>query len=603
MISVRPATLISRASFPCFLLLAVLFLPPGAGAEESDDLAAYDGWPVQSLRVEGVPKRLASSLRNGLALRTETKLLKKERAPFSAKQLQEDLERIRLFLARRGYPSARVTPVVEAVSSTTVSVTYQVELGPPVLVGEVRLERAPHAHVAALRSTLTLRSGAVLTDEEVDENLAALLQRLKEESYASAEVKAILEESGPDRVDVVFRILATSPDVFGTSSVTGVPPDLARLAEKSMGIRPGQPYTPKAIEQAEENLRFLNLFSKIRITTTQADEDTLNVEAELALLDPRTVQTSAGWWTNDGVRVGASWTHRNLFSKGRGLLVGGSYTQFLQTGKVSTWWPALLGPTTKEVLSFRVENQNEEAFDQLEVGVDFVTWFRPTPHTTYRISILPAYVKLTQDIPGAFDGNGWVTTLEGASTWDLTNDRINPTRGRVTFLRAAWAPPGVSEATYVLGETGTSVYVPWRSTVLAVRGVVGLARPTSGDTKLLPGRRFFLGGANTNRGFERNMLGPLDDANQPVGGQASLLFNVEERFPIVWILRGAVFLDVGQVWTETSAIRLETLQPSGGGSLMFQTPVGPVRFDLGVRLTDPGDQPRTVFHFMIGNPY
>jgi outer membrane protein insertion porin family len=99
------------------------------------------------------------------------------------------------------------------------------------------------------------------------------------------------------------------------------------------------------------------------------------------------------------------------------------------------------------------------------------------------------------------------------------------------------------------------------------------------------------------------MLGPLDENNQPVGGQASFLFNIEERFPLFWILRGAVFLDTGQVWTNVDAMRLDSLQPSAGGSIMFTTPVGPVRFDLGFRLKDSGDMPSSVFHFLIGNPF
>jgi len=578
-------------------------LPARASGQVTEEFAVYDGWPVSKLTLEGAPKGMTSDLRKGLALRTETKLLKTEHPPFSVKQLQDDMNRIRLYLAQRGYPRARVEPQVAPVSSTRVAVSYVVDPGPPVLVGEVRLEGVPERYRKTVHSVLTVKSGSIVSDALVEQNVNALLQRLQEKSYASAQVNAEITPSGTDRVDLTFHVHVAQPDIFGQTTVTGVPSDLARVAEKSMGIEPGEPYTPKAIERAEENLRTLNLFSKIRVTTHQAGGDTLDVRGELAELEPRTVQTSAGWWTDDGIRLGASWQHRNLFAKGRGLLVGGSYTRYLQTGKVSTWWPVLLGPATREVLTFSVENQNEEAFDQLETGVELATWYRPTVHTTYRFSIMPAYVKLSEPVAGVFDGNGWVTTLEGASSWDSTNDRIDPRRGRLTFLRLDWSPPGVSEATYVLGETGTSVYIPWRSTVLASRVVVGLARPTSGDTSILPGRRFFLGGANTNRGFHRNMLGPLDDQDQPLGGQASFLFNIEDRFPLFWILKGALFLDTGQVWTNVNAMRIDTLQPSAGASLMFGTPVGPVRFDLGYRLKNPGSLPRSVFHFMIGNPF
>ncbi|MCA9729207.1 MAG: BamA/TamA family outer membrane protein, partial [Candidatus Eisenbacteria bacterium] len=120
----------------------------------------------------------------------------------------------------------------------------------------------------------------------------------------------------------------------------------------------------------------------------------------------------------------------------------------------------------------------------------------------------------------------------------------------------------------------------------------------------LPTERFFAGGVNSMRGFKRRKLGPLDASGAPIGGEALLEGSVELRFPIWGKLVGALFTDTGQVWEKRTQVRLSDLEVAVGGGLGFRTPIGPVRADVGHRLTDiiPG-QPMTVFHLAIGNPY
>ena len=49
--------------------------------------------------------------------------------------------------------------------------------------------------------------------------------------------------------------------------------------------------------------------------------------------------------------------------------------------------------------------------------------------------------------------------------------------------------------------------------------------------------------------------------------------------------------------------KFEDLEPAVGPGLWIQSPVGPIRIDYGFRLRDDGDEPSSVFHFMIGNPF
>ena len=78
---------------------------------------------------------------------------------------------------------------------------------------------------------------------------------------------------------------------------------------------------------------------------------------------------------------------------------------------------------------------------------------------------------------------------------------------------------------------------------------------------------------------------------------------VEFRFPLFWKLNGAAFIDAGQVWRTHGDFTWDNIEIAIGPAIRIMTPVGPLRFDLGYRLTDyEPTQPEYVFHFAIGYP-
>lgn len=116
--------------------------------------------------------------------------------------------------------------------------------------------------------------------------------------------------------------------------------------------------------------------------------------------------------------------------------------------------------------------------------------------------------------------------------------------------------------------------------------------------------RFFAGGGTSLRGFGFNQAGPRDPVTGfPIGGQAMVVFNQELRFPlrlprVGTKLGGAVFYDVGNVFSSVGTITLHSApslasQNSGqlsylahtvGFGFRYNTPVGPVRVDLAYQI-------------------
>ncbi|MDA0713327.1 MAG: BamA/TamA family outer membrane protein, partial [bacterium] len=125
-------------------------------------------------------------------------------------------------------------------------------------------------------------------------------------------------------------------------------------------------------------------------------------------------------------------------------------------------------------------------------------------------------------------------------------------------------------------------------------------------------KRFYLGGTNTVRGFSEDQILPSDNIsiNNKVyislGGNFFALMRNEIRFPLSQNLDGGVFVDVGELLDNPKNFSLLSLSSSCGFGIRYNTPIGPLLFDLAFRLF-AGKQnlslniiDRVGFHFSIG---
>jgi outer membrane protein insertion porin family len=135
---------------------------------------------------------------------------------------------------------------------------------------------------------------------------------------------------------------------------------------------------------------------------------------------------------------------------------------------------------------------------------------------------------------------------------------------------------------------------------------VGWADPFS-DTKKVPiYERFFVGGANTVRGYEERKVGPVDSAtSDPLGGESMFVANIEYTYPLIDFLKLATFFDAGNAWSKNSDFFKEKLYKSVGMGVRVKTPIGPVSVDYGWPLDlGPGEEHKEGrFHFNISRGF
>jgi len=224
-------------------------------------------------------------------------------------------------------------------------------------------------------------------------------------------------------------------------------------------------------------------------------------------------------------------------------------------------------------------------------------------------------------------------------TLDLRDDRVKPHKGGYASVDLEVAGVG-GDARDLKIQPDVRGYVPLaRRLTLAARATTGLLFPqnygetvlpnategTSGgvsradwvkDVQIMFLRGFFSGGTGSNRGYGSREIGPhgvvpfynpgqseadllttCDPTGPdyspavcdlPLGGFTLWEASLELRYPIYGPLTGTVFTDTSDVAPDQFLYRFNHPHLSVGAGARYDTPVGPIRFDLGFRI--PGLQ-------------
>jgi len=176
--------------------------------------------------------------------------------------------------------------------------------------------------------------------------------------------------------------------------------------------------------------------------------------------------------------------------------------------------------------------------------------------------------------------------------YDTRNHPKNPNRGVYLLGSADFAGLG-GDVQYVRVQGEGRAYYPiFEKVTLVGRVVAGHIEGWGGqDVRLLD---VFYRGGETIRGFEKAGYGPRDigSANDDaLGGKTYWAANAEVRFPLPLVteslgMSGAVFADAGSLFNATEgagkALNLaddSSIRASVGASVLWQSPLGPLRFD------------------------
>ncbi len=390
------------------------------------------------------------------------------------------------------------------------------------------------------------------------------------------------------------------------------------LAEREISIKKGEKYSRAEIIKSQRNLYSTNLFHSIHLGIKEAVNDSsLNTNPDFYFsaierkphfvsLNTGASQDSAQDLTWD---FSAAWGKRNIFVSRRTEL---SYTSRFVSFEGFKWRPLLH--------RFQVRF-TEPWFLKLRLPLTLTGRFEPgvkSQKGEYRTQVWSLGLSSRKEwsrqlfalISGEYESLNIYGVAESEAdiirdqedisirrkltatlVRDTRLDKFIPRSGSFTTYFAQYVGGFLGgDDSFVKFEFSWARYQPMVGPIIfASRLKSGLVQEF-GNSKTVPTNdRFYLGGANSIRGFNENSIGvrQFDTTayNPPVvdtvniGSRVYLIFNSELRFPIKWKFWGSIFTDIGNGWEKISKIHPDQLLFSYGAGLQFISPAGPIRLD------------------------
>lgn len=526
--------------------------------------------------------------------------------PFVAADINTGVELVRRAYAAEGYLDADVPDPTVSEEGSTADISIAIEEGIRYRFGQTEFEGELVFPKGVLLAEIATETAGAFTPGR----LAAAQRRLGDfyakRGYFRAEVTSdgdpLTAEDGV--VSVTFHIVPGAAHRFSGVTVNGSSDVPAAFIEKRLRSLDGRLYSPEQIDRRFREMIETGLFRNVQITPEAVGNDSIRLNVTVEEAKAKEFGIGLGFATYDGLVLSLNYTDRNLLRSGRPLTFVAEVTQRGFGGEIVYSDPWFLDSDYRLRLRLYALNKKLKGYSKNEIG------FQPSLSRKigdrFEVSaFLLAKTVRVIDIkiqPESFVGpTEYSVAAAGLSlTYDTRNNLVLPTSGLLAVATFDVAPEGIGSVAFARGVGRLSYYVPvTRNSALAFGARAGILFGLNGN-EIPIDERFFNGGATTVRSFSEFSLGPKDDAGYPLGGQGFTVFNVEYGFPIWGDLRGAVFVDAGNVVSTARGFGVGDMRYGVGAGLRYNLPIGALRLDYGLNPSPRPGEAQGAFHFAIG---
>jgi outer membrane protein assembly complex protein YaeT len=638
-----------------------------------------------------------------------------EKRYFDPVEFRRDVLRLTLLYRQSGFMEVKVDTTVER-SKRDVRLTFRITEGPPTEVTDLTVTGVDSLEVKrqTIVSELPLRKGDPFNRFLMQSSADTIVTRMRNRGYPAVEVYRNFAVDRNARTATVSLDVVPGPRAaFGPVTVDGAVDVDTTYIRQLLATKPGSRFSQEDIFQSQRKLYQTELFRFATVTIDSArygaDSTIVPIAVQVSEGPPHQVRSSIGFATNDCFRGGAGWTDRNLFGTGRlfdisarvskvgvgkpfgfglednlcsGLkddTIGSAKANYNVTAAVRQ--PRFFTPQITGTYSLFAERRSEFAiYRREEVGVN-VTLERETarrlPITAgYRLSyggteataatFCAFFNACTPEDATRLREERLLGVITASLTVPRQNNPLDPTKGHYYLFEASHSSRFTGSArlqTFTRVSADLAWYRPLGrgGSVLSwhMRTGIIFAPRVSLDSAsgnfIPPEQRFYAGGPNDVRGYDRNELGPLvyvqneseltgqDSIDiaagrfnnlrprfSATGGNTLAVGQLELRVPSpIWSsrLRLAAFVDAGTLYergrTNLAPVKVRV---TPGVGLRVATPLGPARLDIGYNpydrqpgplylqrndgtltlLTSSFQQPRSSrfsYHFSFGQPF
>lgn len=587
---------------------------------------------VVELDIEGARAVRESDVRALLETRTSPRLPWRDRASFDSAIFEADLRRIEAFYADRGYPGTRAEGVVSRHANDEVRLRIVVHEGSPVRAAQVvfsGFDVLSADEVEAMTGAAALQPGEPVATADVEETVRQAVTALGNAGYARARVEALETVIAPGQVRLEIRAEPALQAVFGPIDIVGNISVQDPVIRRQLTYLPGERFQVAALQESQRRVYQLGLFESVEIAVVDGDSaPEVATRVTVKERDHTQFTYSFGYGSEERAYGEIGWRHLNFLGGARTVSTRGKWSWLDRGAEGAFVQPHLFRFGLALTGSGYVWQFDEAPYDALSRGGRAGVRYEAGRHT-----VTGTYVHEFQRVQIPTDAQqdpasraqftvlgldsssgkqeGLLSALQFSAERDTTDRPAEPTRGYLVAARLEQAGgwlPGSFNYVSVLGDG--RYYHPIARVTLAGRVQYGSIVPKTRRSDVPLSKRYFLGGADTLRGWGRLEVSPLSAAGLPIGGQSLFATTGEIRLPVAGPLGAVLFMDAGKVWEDAWTLA-RNLHSDGGIGLRYRSPWALLRLDFahqfttveGLQIDGEARTRRWRMHFGVGHSF
>lgn len=550
------------------------------------------------------------------------------RGIFKEEVLTDDIKRIKDFYMQEGYSDVKVdVDVKKGVDGIHLAVS--ILEGPRYYIGEIKIEGNQKITSEEIEKVRELKKDNIYNEQVIYEEASRIRELYMDRGYIFSQVDPLSYYNlQTQKVDITFKITENKIASVEEIHIRGNTKTKDKVIRRELRIFPGEKFEGSKVKKSKQKLENLGFFEEIRFGTEAGSAPEM-VDLVVDVKEAKTGYLSfgGGYSSIDEFLGFVELRQRNFDYRNWKTFTGagqdislmasmGTLSDHYQLSFTNPW--ILDTPYSFGFDAYKKGHQREEnvgyAYEEdvrggmLRLGREFNDYINTRlAYKLERVEISDVIAEATQDLKDEAGINN-LSTGEVSLNFDTRDNVFVPSRG-IYFSNTFSVTGGVfgGDKDFTKYFSKLSLYFPLvNKSVIELRFSAGVSDPFDNTDEVPIYERFFAGGASTIRGYQERKIGPIDAAtDDPIGGEAIFVNNIEYTYPLTDFFKLATFFDSGNVWRRNSDFFSDRLFKSIGLGFRVKTPIGPINIDYGWPLDlEPGEEKKEGrFHFSVSREF
>ena len=520
---------------------------------------------------------------------------------FVPERLEVDKQMLSDFYLSRGYIDVKVLDAKGQLSRErdATFVSYTVREGKQFKIGKISTVSAIEGvNASEFAAVQRARSGVVYSPAIIENNVTRMenLAVSKGLNFVTIEPRLIRNDAN-QTLDVEYVIRRGERVFVERIDIEGNTTTLDQVVRRQFRTVEGDPFSAREIRQGAERIRALGFFTDASVEGTPGtNPDQVIVNVDVEEKPTGSISIGASYGSSAGVGLTFGFSETNFLGRGQGFALNITSGSDSVDSSIAFVEPALLGRDLKLKLNGGyLQTDNSDAnYDTQEINLSPALEFPMGEQTRLEVRY-----RLFRDTVSNIDsGSTALTSEEGGKTgsglgytysFDNRITGVNPNSFMLFRFGQDFAGLG-GDIKFVQSDLFAVAETKIMREEVAVRAIfeAGMINSYGGYSTRVTDRFF---GNGKIRGFETNGLGPRATGTtneDALGGNSYAVMRLEADFPRglpeEYGISGGAFFDVGSVWDSGNALAGGTdsaaIRSVVGASLLWDTPVGPLRFNF-----------------------